>query len=588
MSDYLALSWSTKDDEAQACADKLVTLLAREKTGYSVAVRSAGLLIASRAEEVRQLAPNCWLIGDVFAGAMKAAHAAQPQGAAVTDFADLCGWLVAQRWGSYVALYRDQAGDGADSDRVLSAFVDPIGMRESTSWIYRGVRVVTSDPDAWLMHLAPEGLALDLDEIGRLVAQACVIPESRPIAGIHPLDPGVLTRFDGAMPTHLQRLWEPRQFCREQAITADPAALARLIDGCVSAWGSYDGPATLELSGGLDSAIVAACLARTPSPPASFTFFSTDLAGDERRFSRAIAAHLGQTNHEIVLTPRSLETADLDAAAIGIRPGIGSTTFFHDAVLAERSKAMGATTLFTGRGGDAVFFQHPTPLVIAEPWSSPSRSPILRIESLASWCRTTVWAVAAQAMLPQSAHSCSKGGRFAAQRFKPRVGRWAGHLERLTPAKRMQIEALAGDRAAFGPSQCAAAMRVVHPLMSQPLVEHALGQSIMVLTDGRRDRAAARDAFADRLPPSVIKRRGKGALGIFFGRTLALSVPLLKDRLLDGALSDARLIDRAGLEAALTPESIMRTDDYTELLALLLIERWMRGWKDRLAPGMCP
>lgn len=163
-----------------------------------------------------------------------------------------------------------------------------------------------------------------------------------------------------------------------------------------------------------------------------------------------------------------------------------------------------------------------------------------------------------------------------------RPSTWAGSLEGVSQAKRMQIEAIAGDRNAFGPSRCAQVMRVIHPLLSQPIVEHALGQSLMALTEGRRDRAMARAAFANRLPAALIERRGKGSLSYFFGQTLARSVPILRTRLLEGALAQAGLVDRTQFEHVLDPDQLVQSSCYGEIIRLLIVERWMRGWQERL------
>ncbi|MET0569392.1 MAG: asparagine synthase-related protein, partial [Hyphomicrobiaceae bacterium] len=160
---------------------------------------------------------------------------------------------------------------------------------------------------------------------------------------------------------------------------------------------------------------------------------------------------------------------------------------------------------------------------------------------------------------------------------------WPDPLHRLSPVKRMQVEAIGGDRSAFGPSQCARSMDVIHPLLSQPLVEYGLSISAMTLTAGRRDRALARDAFAGRLPATVLTRRGKGSLTTYFGRTLAKSTPFLREYLLGGALSEARLIDESALASTLTPEYLMQHDCYAQVIALLQIEAWLRTWRDRLA-----
>lgn len=160
--------------------------------------------------------------------------------------------------------------------------------------------------------------------------------------------------------------------------------------------------------------------------------------------------------------------------------------------------------------------------------------------------------------------------------------RWLDDTADLAPAKQLQILNLAACRAAFGGSWCASAMTVRHPLMSQPLLEHVLPISALDLTQGRRDRAMIRQAYAERLPLILLKRRGKGCLTPFFGRMLAASMPFLRDYLIGGVLDQHHLLDRETLAMVLDPEHVMRTNCYTEIFVVLLMERWARAWCDRI------
>eukprot|EP01136_Pigoraptor_vietnamica_P016195 Opistho-1_new@60004 len=155
--------------------------------------------------------------------------------------------------------------------------------------------------------------------------------------------------------------------------------------------------------------------------------------------------------------------------------------------------------------------------------------------------------------------------------------------DKLSPAKRMQVRALASARRVFGPSYCGRDMTVIHPLLSQPLIEHVLGISVLDLTQGRRDRALARAAFADHLPAALTERRGKGTLTAFFGRTLAASTPFLKPYLLEGTLASHGVVDVRALETALDPDRLMQSECYGALLATIITEQWARTWEERIS-----
>ncbi|MGY2498920.1 hypothetical protein ACW4UO_31180, partial [Klebsiella pneumoniae] len=59
---------------------------------------------------------------------------------------------------------------------------------------------------------------------------------------------------------------------------------------------------------------------------------------------------------------------------------------------------------------------------------------------------------------------------------------WLDNTADLPPAKQLQILNLAAARGAFGGSWCASAMTVLHPLMSQPLIEQFLPIPALDLT----------------------------------------------------------------------------------------------------------
>lgn len=113
---------------------------------------------------------------------------------------------------------------------------------------------------------------------------------------------------------------------------------------------------------------------------------------------------------------------------------------------------------------------------------------------------------------------------------------------------------------------------MLHPLLSQPVVELCRGLTTPALTRGGRDRVVSREAFRGRLPAPVIDRRGKGDLTAHYGRVIAASLGLLLPLLLDGCLAEAGLLDRRRLEVLLTPEQLILQRANSEILTAALIE----------------
>ncbi|MGK2912338.1 MAG: asparagine synthase-related protein [Sphingobium sp.] len=581
MSNYLVLSWRQDDALAEKTARRIIGSLSATSPSYITTVERPGFLIAHRRSAIRTVSHDSVVIGDLFEGARLDAGAQEAIGDGARAFESYCRFLVQKRWGSYIAVRQDPHDRGA-----LSIFRDPMGMRECATWTHDGVRLVASQPVLWITQFPPKDMTIDWHRVANIAASPGAVTESLPLTGIQTVEPGTLIHLRGEDFT-AERLWEPRQFClRAKATASDPGALMQIADNCVAAWTRGHGASLLELSGGLDSAIVGASLkACNADLRRGYTFYSDDLAGDERRFSRPTVDQLAIACTEIAMEPRAITADDINSLPVDVRPSIGSTSLFHDRTLAQRAADDRAATLFTGRGGDALFFQHPTAAIAAESWPGATADKWDAMESIAQWSQTSVWTVLRYALFKGDLRRARAAATnpFVRHVHKARSAYWAGDLNGLPPAKRMQVTALAGDRAAFAPSWCSDVMTVIHPLLSQPLVEYALGLSTLVLTQGRRDRALARAAFAHRLPQTLIRRRGKGSLSCFFGRSLAMSVPFLRDRLLGGALAQAGILDLPALERALDRDRLMQVDCYTELLSLLLLEQWARTWVSRLA-----
>src|SRR5262249_21347325 len=102
---------------------------------------------------------------------------------------------------------------------------------------------------------------------------------------------------DGVFTT--QRWWQP-----EQAATAtpgdpdNPAALKALVSDAIRLRLRSDVPVALALSGGVDSSVVAAELARSGQAPDAFTVVFDEHSAD-LPYAQSVARHLG-LRHEVI------------------------------------------------------------------------------------------------------------------------------------------------------------------------------------------------------------------------------------------------------------------------------------------------
>jgi asparagine synthase (glutamine-hydrolysing) len=586
---YAALSWAPDDEDGDCLAGRLATTL--ERAGWDRTVDEPRRIVLLRGSHstsvVRLIDDDTVLIGHVFdkqATMQGRVETLQPPDPGA-PFDLGCAWWCDHGWGAYVAIHHDR-------NDAFDLFRDPVGMLDCLTWTHGRLRIVTSAPETLVAHAPPNDVAIDWQRVASLLRFPSSAGEALPFTGVETVAPGRRLRVSSAG-REVQTLWSPARQARG-VVAADVAGiLPGLVDACVAAWCSTSTRAVGELSGGLDSAIVASGVTRLsePLPTAWFNYHAVDREGDERRYARAVADRLGIACTE-TLRDHAVVDAELVATMpLTLRPAIASLSLFHDADLARRGEALGADMLLTGQGGDALFFQAAAPAIAADLRTAPGglRDRLRTARDLALWTDQSIWSVLAdwarayRHPAPFSMPACRHDLVDPVIPVDAHPTAWMTDATDLPPAKQLQILNLAAARAAFGASWCSQAMRVVHPLMSQPLLEQVLPIPALALTEGRRDRAQIRGAYRDRLPAVLIERRGKGSLSPFYGRMLAASVPFLRGYLLDGLLVGHHLLVRDRLEAMLDADHLMRTNCYTEIIVAVMMEQWARGWSARLA-----
>jgi asparagine synthase (glutamine-hydrolysing) len=126
----------------------------------------------------------------------------------------------------------------------------------------------------------------------------------------------------------------------------------------------------------------------------------------------------------------------------------------------------------------------------------------------------------------------------------------------------------------------------VSPLVSQPLLEIVLRMPAHLHCKDAQDRAVARTAFEDALPPTILQRGlGKGGPGLWAREVVENNVAFLREFLHDGILVKRRLIDQKKLEAVLSPRIAKSTVVVGDIIAKVYIEAWLRVWQK--AEGRC-
>src|SRR5579872_418906 len=118
-----------------------------------------------------------------------------------------------------------------------------------------------------------------------------------------------------------------------------------------------DVPVGVFLSGGIDSSVLVAILARNGIKPETFSIIFRESAYDEARFSRRIAQAF-QTNHHEILVSQSdvLERVPAVLRAMDLPTVDGVNTY----IVSEQTRAAGVKVALSGLGGDELFAGYST------------------------------------------------------------------------------------------------------------------------------------------------------------------------------------------------------------------------------------
>lgn len=501
--------------------------------------------------------------------------------------------LLKEAWGEYVALLAHDAG------HILLR--DPSGGVECLTWRTReGVNVAAPDLLGIPGWLRPQRLSLNWDRIAAFLNATSAGASSSLFDDIVSLPPGGVAELGDGRTVRLA--WRPARFVADPItdLQAAETELVRRVDAATA--GLVEGHERLlvEISGGLDSSIVATSLAATGHLHRVATWYnavSDRRDGDESRYAGAVADKLGVTPTFVDKLIEPLRVVDFQELAQGFRPATGGVDARTDRDMAERIRAISATGVLAGQGGDAVFYQMPSSYLITD---------LLRRDGLGALASADLGAMARRRR--QSVWQVLREG-WDARRLKvqaPRVNRlltpaaaahavagrhaWETDSLDLSLSKQLHVRGLAQAHATRTYNRRTLVAPLLCPLMSQPVTELCLAIPAVDLALGLQDRPLARRAFGERLPDVVRTRRSKGEITAYFARVMAASADELRPYLLDGNLAAAGVLDRRAVAQALDPEQLLHAPRPSELLIAAATEAWVRYWQTRApdAPSRGP
>ena len=498
------------------------------------------------------------------------------------------GHLVRNFWGGYVALLADSQGRCGYALRDCSGKI-PCYYRR-----FRDVTIVFADVGD-LAPLELPALTVNWEYLAAFIYSSQAQVHACAFSEVHEVLAGERLKVQSHSVSQAA-LWDPRTICRERRIDRYEAAVAELREvtqKCIDAWArSYD-PMLLGLSGGFDSAVVLGCLGHSPARPGitCLNQYTAVAHEDEREYARAAAVRAGVRLLELPMNSAADRfDSRLLSAPQTCKPAVTALFRLLEINLVNRIAAeTGASTLWTGQGGDHIFLQ------TADAWSAAD---YLETQGLRPGFMAAVRDAAVLSRQPywfilRSAYSRRRGARpapnsvaqtacFVAPAALPGdvdayvSHPWAADAGDLPRGKQMQIRFLSQVVNRHRPIARLEGAPQHHPLLSQPLMEVCLQIPTYLLLRGGRERGLAREAFADRVPAQILRRRDKGSIASHATEMLRQSEPFVRELLLEGVLAGAGVIVRKELEPYIVHGQPFREEHLLPLLACIAAEVWAR------------
>lgn len=499
--------------------------------------------------------------------------------------------LLEAYWGRYVAFLTDPV---ARKHRIIR---DPLGGLPCFSVnIEGGILFFSYIDDCVQLRLARFTInwehLITRVSTSSFYAPKCAIQE---LEELHAGECAELTHESKRLATY----WHPFSFTQDRAISDWESAAAQLratAKACTHAWASQHRSIIHRLSGGLDSSTVVGCLKDAPTRPrlTCLTYYVPGSATPEVQLAsiatRGVECELVKQRRDVNRGYQDL----LDCRPLAEPPPhmVFIETTYQEAALGE---AREASAVFDGAGGDFLFgaYKSLTPIDYLHRFGP--RPGLLKVaQDAALLTNDSIWAILArtlrdylfpsawdlhreiasykkfvtrEALAASSSHTTFVHPWYSSVDV---ANRSALYLTLHFTSPDLYYDPLSDPQRTY--------LEPVSPLTSQPVVELCLRiPSHFHVKDGI-DRALARRAFANDVPPEIIQRVWKDRAPNFLESSLATNASFIRDFLLGGELVARGLLDRRLLEESLGGPPSKATGYPAELLDHMIHEAWIRSW----------
>jgi asparagine synthase (glutamine-hydrolysing) len=438
-----------------------------------------------------------------------------------------------------------------------------------------------------LLRLPTVAREVDLEAIDAYLALQYVPRERTGLRGIRRLPPGHVLIAEGSS-ERIAPYWQPEV---RRAVASDAEWLERVretVGEAVAIRLKADVPLGALLSGGIDSSVVVALMARASAQPIrTFTVGFDDARYDERAYARAVAERYGTVHEELSIEEDVAGT--LTRLARAYDEPLGDEAALPTFLICEQARRH-VTVALTGDGGDEAFAGYERYLAhrLVDRLPRVAAGRVARLLRSVPAARTVPRSPLYRAARLFEVASAARDQRYARLMevfpFPLRRRLWCDdHAReiRLVPQERgtaslqrLDIETyLPGDLLPKADiASMAHSLELRSPLLDHRVVELGLSLPDSLKTRGLTGKIALRRAFAADLP-SQVARRSKTGFGVPLGRWFRDDLRELAHETL---FTDRGWFRADEVRRLLDEHESQRTDHGHRLWCLLMLELWVR------------
>lgn len=491
--------------------------------------------------------------------------------------------LAGSHWGAYVAFV---SGANHGGIHVLR---DPSGHTPCYYCRGRDFTIFTSDMDT-LREFGWDEFAINFEYVSQYLYAEDLRIRATGLIGISELLGGEsLHVLNGAV--EILQHWSPWDHVEDiptRTFSDWSDGLREIIDNCTLAWSTCFDHMLLAVSGGLDSSILAASLAKTNALTTTYTMATYDADGDEREYARALTEAL-----DLPLLERfhDLRHININQSTATHLPRPISRTFGQSEIHTrlEIAASLGANAILSGRGGDNVFCYMQSATQLVDRFKSEGLTGGLAA-TIHDICRLTGCSIH-EAIIMALKRYCNRDPSYI----------WRGDLQLLNgdvvipgnmhlhhpwlcaprgalPGKAVHISYLVRIQGTFETHALSEGRPYIAPLLSQPIVEYCLHAPTWLWCVGGANRAIARAAYADALPKKIIERKSKGGPTRFSIEVIEKNREDIWKILDNGALASNGLLDMDSIRSALISRDPIPKAFNRKISQIASTEAWIQNW----------